>query len=312
MPCFSPLKGFRDPETGGLRFARSSSSELETLDVACGQCLGCRLDHARMWSMRIVHEASLYESGRGNCFVTLTYSDEFLPVDWSLDKSHFQKFMKRLRRSVDHHVRFFHVGEYGARCRHGDVSGCVCGVGRPHYHAILFNHRFDDLVLCGQRNSIPYYTSATLERLWGYGFVVIGEVTRESAGYVARYCLKKVTGVSAEEHYQVVDDDGVVARVAPEYCTMSRRPGIGREWFERYRSDVFPSDEVPVPGVGVVKSVPRYYEEIFGLEEPEVLEAVKARRQVFLAAHSADYTGDRLVSRYKVKKAAVRSLGRSL
>lgn len=107
MPCYSPLKGWRDAETNQLIFkAVPGAREAE---VACGSCLGCRLDRSRDWAIRIVHESQLHELGNGNSFVTLTYRDPIdcdqeqlnkglhIPDDWSLHKEHFQKFMKRLR-----------------------------------------------------------------------------------------------------------------------------------------------------------------------------------------------------------------------
>ena len=96
MPCYSPLKGFRNKENGGIVFKRSKIAG-EAMEVACGQCLGCRLDHSRMWATRIIHEA---ESWDENCFITLTYNDDHLPSDGSLVKSDFQKFMKKLRKRV--------------------------------------------------------------------------------------------------------------------------------------------------------------------------------------------------------------------
>ena len=151
MPCYSPLKGWKDRDTGGIVFRGDNG--IEEMEVACGQCLGCRLDRSRMWAMRIVHESSLHELNGGNCFVTLTYDDENVPDDWSLDKSHFQLFMKRLRKwvfspsglgrrpeydddgNLVNGVRFFHCGEYGNMCKHGinlELVGCpLCNVGRP-------------------------------------------------------------------------------------------------------------------------------------------------------------------------------------
>ncbi len=118
------------------------------MEVACSQCIGCRLDHAGMWASRIEHESSLYDDSNGNCFITLTYDEEHLPQDWSLDKSHFQKFMKRLRKRYPQKIRYYHCGEYGENCRHGiHTTLCPgCNVGRPHYHAILFNIDFHDRV----------------------------------------------------------------------------------------------------------------------------------------------------------------------
>ena len=309
MPCYAPLKGFRDPETGGLTFKRHESSGIQ-MDVACGQCLGCRLDNARMWSMRIVHESRLHEFDQGNCFITLTYED---PGDWSLHVKHFQDFMKRLRKSRPHKVRFFHCGEYGAFCRHGSVEDCFgCNVGRPHYHAILFNCTFSDLEVCGRDGETTYYTSAELSKIWKHGFVQVGDVTLESAGYVARYCVKKVNGDRAIDHYVVMDDEGVLQPVEPEYATMSRRPGIGKAWFDKYKEDLFPMDEVPVPGSGVYKKVPRYYADLYGRLDPDGLESVKERRRLFREEHRDEYSDDRLRDKYAVKKAQVNFLKRIL
>ena len=130
MPCYSPLKGWKDEFTGGIKFRREGATE--AMEVACGQCLGCRLDRSRMWATRIVHESSLHELDGGNCFVTLTYRDPVecspgqlkeglhVPSDWSLHKEHFQKFMKRLRKAfAPQKIRFYMCGEYGNVCKHG-------------------------------------------------------------------------------------------------------------------------------------------------------------------------------------------------
>ncbi len=309
VPCYSPLKGFVDYQTGGLTFDPRKHSGTK-MEVACGQCLGCRLDNARMWSMRIIHEASLHELDGGNSFITLTYED---PGDWSLHKKHFQDFMKRLRKKADQKIRFFHCGEYGSFCRHGlSVDDCACNVGRPHYHAILFNISFNDKIVCGQRKDITYFTSPSLEETWGKGFVTVGDCTMQSANYVARYCLKKVNGLAANDHYTSVDEDGVLQLLDPEYSTMSRRPGIGKEWFDQYKGDLFPSDEVPVPGEGVFKKVPRYYANAMEALDPKMIELIKERRQKYRKENIAEFTPERLRDKYKVKAAQVGQLRRSL
>ena len=300
------------------------------MEVACGQCIGCRLDKSRMWAMRIVHESSLHESNGGNCFVTLTYRDRtectaeqlrdglHVPDDWSLHKEHFQKFMKRLRKAyAPQTIRFFHCGEYGNTCKHGvklEMVKCpLCNVGRPHYHAALFNYEPFDLEAYGSADDGSLrYTSPSLERIWKYGFVDVGELNFDSAAYVARYIMKKRTGVMADGHYMQVDFDGVCTWVEPEYITMSRRPGIGREWYDRFKDDLFPRDEVPVPGAGVFKSMPRYYEEIFANENPMSMEEIKAVRRKFRQEHADEYTPARLMQKYKVKKAQADMLKRSV
>lgn len=355
MPCYSPLKGWKD-EAGALTFRREHGKE--TMDVACGGCLGCRLDRSRVWAVRCVHEASLCEFEAGNSFITLTYRDRLactelekqngwhVPDDYSLSKPHFQKFMKRLRKHFSHideltgkrvyqPIKFFHCGEYGSICRHGiSVKDCEsCNVGRPHYHALLFNCEFEDAVPIQVGEGITYKESETLNRLWPYGFSQIGEVTFASCAYVARYILKKVTGEKAFDHYVNIDDDGVTHRVQPEYNTMSlgrrcapcREQGvykgkdclgctgaIGRDWYEKFKTDVFPSDEVPVPGVGVLQKVPRYYETILESEDPVSLERIKEARQAFIREHQEDYTPSRLIEKYKVKKAQIKTLTRNL
>lgn len=87
---------------------------------------------------------------------------------------------------------------------------------------------------------------------------------------------------------------------------MSRRPGIGRDWYDQYSGDVFPSDEVPVPGKGVFKKAPRFYETILQAESPDAFEEVKKLRKVFREQHGEEYTTDRLMQKYKVKKAQLR------
>lgn len=231
------------------------------------------------------------------------------------------RFIKRLRKAFDpQRIRFFMAGEYGNTCKHGislDVLSCpLCNLGRPHFHACLFNCSFPDLVAYGSRDGDLRYTSAFLENIWKYGFVDVGQLNFSSAAYVARYILKKITGVNADDHYMSCDIDGVITFLEPEYCTMSRgrkKPGgIGAEWFAKYSSDVFPSDEVPVPGIGVLKNVPRYYGNIYADLCPEGMKEVKLLRKVFMDTHGEDYTPERLMDKYKIKKAQVSMLTRSL
>jgi hypothetical protein len=240
MPCYRPLRAWRARSLNpsgkrGLVFNRRDGFEDLPVEVPCGQCIGCRLERSRQWAIRCVHEASLYED---NCFITLTYDNEHLPLDGSLNVSHFQKFMKRLRKANSGRIiRFMHCGEYGEEG------------GRPHYHAILFNFDFEDKELFQVKGDHRVYTSVQLQRLWPFGFCLIGSVTFASAAYVARYITKKVTGESADDHYQ---------GKKPEYITMSRRPGIGKGWFDKYSSDVYPSDFVVINGKRV--GVPKFYD----------------------------------------------------
>ena len=298
------------------------------MEVGCGQCLGCRLDYSRMWAMRITHEASLHESDGGNCFITLTFRDKIectldqlerqlhVPDDWSLCKSHFRNFMKRLRKAFPNQkIRYFYAGEYGRCCKHGiDVErvGCpLCNTGRPHYHACLFNLSFADLEAYSSDGGITRYTSPTLERIWGYGFVDVGELSFGSASYTAGYVLKKVKGPVASDHYQTVDMDGNVTFISPEFVGMSRgnaaykgEPcGIGAKWYEKHKDEVFRPYGVPVPGKGMVHGVPRYYDEILRKQDPIAYEEMKEVRKTFIHEHGDEYTHERLLAKHKCKKA---------
>lgn len=266
------------------------------VDLPCGQCIGCRLERSRQWAVRMCHEAQLYDD---NCFITLTYSPENVPPDGSLNIKHFQDFMKRLRsRFPGKRIRFFHCGEYGER------------FSRPHYHACLFGFDFPDKVFYRESEAGGrLYTSAVLESLWRFGFCPIGDFSFESAAYVARYVTKKVTGAAADDHYWRVNDvTGEAYQVAPEYCTMSRRPGIGAEWFERFSGDVFPRDEVV--SRGFVSKPPRYYDELFGELDAVALEDVKSRRVLRARDYADNNTPERLFVREVVKKAQVEFLRR--
>ncbi len=282
MPCFHPLEGFRDP-SGGLVFARHKSIGL-AMKVPCGRCIGCRLERSRQWAVRCMHEASLHDD---TCFITLTYRDEHVPRFGSLLMDDWQKFFKRLRRRVGK-VRFFGCGEYG------DASG------RPHYHACLFGVDFPDKLKWTTRGGHVVYRSPLLESVWTYGQSEIGSLTLDSAAYVARYCLKKITGKEAEAHYQCVDPEtGEMGSRLPEFATMSRRPGIGHDWFLRYSADVFPSDEVIFRGVA--GKPPRFYDKLLEVSSPEMAIEVSKER------HRSRSREDETVARLRVREVCARA-----
>jgi len=242
--CTSPLKAWRDPRKG-ISFSKSSHSG-EELSLPCGQCIECRLKRSRDWAVRCMHEASLHDK---NAFITLTYAPEHLPKDSSLDYKHFQKFMKRLRKQfTGTNIRFYMCGEYGEN------------FGRPHFHACLFGIDFPDRkYLTTTKSGSKLYTSKILEKLWPFGLSSIGDVTFQSAGYVARYIMKKITGDNAFNQYNFIDDDGVIVRSRePEFTRMSLKPGIGANWLAKFHSDVYPHDHVIVNGRK--NAVPRYYD----------------------------------------------------
>ncbi len=316
MPCFKPLGGWL-ASNGGITFVRPELPAAERT-VACGQCLGCRLDHSREWAARIVHESDQHDQ---NCFITLTYREPsdcteqqykkglFVPSNGSLVKAHFQKFMKRLRKEFpERRIRYYHCGEYGDE------------LDRPHYHACLFDVDFSDKELFKQSEGISLFVSETLEKLWGYGFCTVGELSFDSAAYCARYVTKKITGKAAQDYYLRCDEYGVAYWLEPEYSTMSRGGsvtggaqlgGIGKVWWDQYKDDVFPSDECPIPGLGVVQKVPRYYTELLRKEDESEYDKVKDKRAAYLKAHIEDFSPQRLEAKYRVARARFDMTNRS-
>ncbi len=309
MACFTPLKGYRDPISNGLVFYKTSTP----LQVACGQCLGCRLDRTVMWAMRIVHEATMYED---NCFITLTYRNQdectgqqykkgyYVPSDYSLNKNHFQTFIKRLRKHFPQKVKYFHCGEYGEETL------------RPHYHACLFNCSFDDKKIYDNTEGRNLYSSPLLEKLWPYGFSTIGELNFDTAAYTAGYILKKINGAQALDEYLRSDEYGVCFWVQSPYTTMSlghKAPGgIGADFYEKYKGDFFPSDESPIPGRGVFKKVPRYYQNMLAESDAAMLADIKEVRAAFIKAHRSDFTEARLKDKYKCARAQQQNRKRNL
>lgn len=261
--------------------------------VPCGGCDGCRLERSRQWAIRCMHEASLHEE---NSFITLTYSDESLPWDGGLDREAFPKFMKRLRKSIaPRKVRFFHAGEYGSR------------FGRPHYHSCLFGYDFPDKTPWSTRAGFPVWRSEALERLWPHGQSEIGTVTYESAAYVARYIVKKHRGPK-EEFVSVAAETGEVFPREKEYATMSRRPGIGRQWIDRFLDEVYATDGVVVQGR--LQKPPRYYDQVLAELDPTRHEMVCNERLRRLQRE--EQTEERLAVREEVLQANLKRKERVL
>ena len=161
MPCFRPLDAWYSQyvnPTGKRSLVFTSKDardpDADPIQIACGQCVGCRLERSRQWAIRCVHEAQTHEN---NAFITLTIDDEHLnkrDIPDSLDKTEFQRFVKRLRKRLGgRRIKYFHCGEYGS------VNL------RPHYHACIFGYDFPDRELWSIRDDVRLYRSQELESL---------------------------------------------------------------------------------------------------------------------------------------------------
>lgn len=204
--------------------------------------------------------------------------------------------MKRLRKEYPQKkhgaIKFYHCGEYGEKSE------------RPHHHAAIFNFDFADKFHWQTRDGIPLYTSKTLEQLWPFGHSTIGEVTFESAAYIARYVTKKITGPPAQAHYK--------GRL-PEYSTMSRGGrrgrGIAYGWFDRYSSDLYPKDFTVIRGKKI--KIPKYYDRCMELVDPEEYGILKESRKQ-QALSNPDNNTARLHAGEVIKTQQVQQLKRQL
>jgi len=284
MACLYPRTGYRSTEvnpSGKRSLVWDSKQGYGDLKVitACGQCTGCRQAYSLEWATRVHCEQQLYEA---NCFITLTYDGKSLPPGGSLDYDHHELFMKRLRKHfAPRTIRNYAAGEYGETSL------------RPHFHSCLFNLDFDDKELWKRQNGEDLYTSPILNDLWGKGRAVIGSLTFASAAYVARYILKKVRGPDAAKHYEIyVPETGECYDVSPEAPRMSRRPGVGIPWLEKYYKDVYPSDFLVINGKKV--KPPKAFDRWLEKHHPLLWQRVKYKRIANGDRHAENNTIERL------------------
>lgn len=184
----------------------------EKCSVPCGKCAACIVSFANEWRVRLQIEKEHCD----NCyFVTLTYSDDTLPIDVFTDsfgakhiipyvcKRDCQNFFKRLRKKFENSkIRYYLVSEYGPTTL------------RPHYHFILFN------LPLSSTSSLQREVEATkiIQECWNIGMITLDEVTDARISYVTKY-LSCVTDLP--EWYP------------KPFRLMSKRPGIGSSYLDK-------------------------------------------------------------------------------
>jgi len=285
----------------------------------CGYCIGCRLENSRQWAMRCVHEAQMHAE---NSFITLTYNDDNLPEDKSINKKTMQTFVKKLREELyPKKIRYFGSAEYGEICETCQKSRKICydkgcgkfkkSLGRPHYHLCIFNHEFPDkkafffdrkrwkqkFSTRGYDHTL--YRSPLLEKIWKKGYSTVGELSFDSAGYCARYVTKKINGQKELKHY---------GDKSHEFALMSRNPGIGNQWIKKYLYDVYPKDYVHVNGKKMRPC--RYYDSVLEKLKPKMYDQIKQKRRD--VEENSEYESDwRLHQKAEHRKKITKPLERS-
>ena len=272
MPCYYPVNCYRfsvpnqrgtRPLLHTLKSAEASGELFEPAVRCCGMCRGCRLEVARQKAMRCVLESSRYER---NCWLTLTYDDDHLPKDNSINYDDVKNFWKRFRdRKGYPKIKYFVAGEYGEKR------------SRPHYHACLFNWDFDDKkYLKESYGGDDLFTSRDLESIWQNGDCYLGAITFESAAYTARYTMDKRVGPDAEAFYRRLG-------VRPETSWTSK--GLGKTWLDEFCSDIYPKDFVTMRGVKL--RPPAYFDKLLMRIDPDLMGVVKRQREEFLKLNNS-------------------------
>ena len=291
MACYNPMIGYRSDELTKngkkrIKFLKKedmvdmelastyqSIKDKELITIPCGKCIGCRLDHSRHWADRMILELDRMKK---SVFVTLTYSDEFLPcreedvlptgeVRYALNdrgaklsplvKDHMPEFMKRLRADLNYEpnlIKYFNENRQLCNDRRKDgfpqirVRFFGCGeygenFGRCHLHIILFGLSLDDIRYLQDNKPLKPVKRNEL-----------GQITYESE-YLGKLWQKGFANVSESNYFTM----GYVARytmkkaegnpypqkynLTPEFVLMSRRPGIGAYFLEDHPDTI---DEV--------------------------------------------------------------------
>lgn len=254
MPCEKPLEGYLPANGGQVRFSKPRNGRAYTkIDIPCGQCILCRLEHARQWAVRITHESTLHDE---NAFITLTYKDELVPEFNSLsteskknawqrpqDRNHLSKFFKRLRKKIGK-FRYYAVGEYGDKTQ------------RPHYHACIFGHAFTEDRTILREQPFLLWTNPLLEEAWGNGMVSVGALNFTTAQYTAAYVTKKLTG--KQQYVRLDEESGELIPLVQPRAYMSLRPAIAKNWLTPYGDQTFAHDQVVINGKA--QKPPKYYD----------------------------------------------------
>lgn len=253
---------FRAPKFGDYSDISTKKPFYRNFTVPCGVCFGCRIENARHWSLRMMHETRYHEK---NYFITLTYNDASLPTDADLNYKHLQDFFKRARhefQTLAKPFKYFACGEYGDKTL------------RPHYHFAGFDFSIPDLRPFKNTRTGWYYTSDALSDVWGHGHCIVGSLTWFSAAYIARYVTKKMNGKNVRDRPHD-PETGEIFPYTIERAFQSK--GLGLPFYLEHQEEIWNLDAC-LFNKYLVKP-PRYYFKQLQAADPDRALAVMARRQ---------------------------------
>lgn len=261
MPCAEPVPVWRAANGGPLSFATNAPRDGRAYyksTVPCGTCILCRGEQARQWAIRIHHESQLHTT---NSFLTLTYNDENLPPHNSLQYKDVQKFWKRLRKALQHRIRYYAVGEYGSKTL------------RPHYHACVFGEDFTKDAKMVQQHPHPLWDSPMLTKAWGMGGVRVGQLNHNTAQYTASYVVKKLR--SKQQYVRIDVETGELIPLEQPRCYTSL--AIAKDWLAKYGNQVYAHDYVVINGKR--QKPPKYYDRWLGKRSKIALSMIQQQRE---------------------------------
>lgn len=294
MPCYNPnrvlMNGDRKARFDINLKYREHYPNHTVINIPCRNCIGCEKRKTQDWTIRIYHESLHHREDwqdpvdkvtttiPNNCMITLTYAPEHLPRHGALSHRNWDLFMKRFRKGERKQLRYFQCGEYGG------------STGRPHHHAILFGHTFDDTYETTDASGKTYIHSHSLDAYWGLGRATVDPCNVGTIGYVAGYVAAKRSKRFRENDDSFVpmmhdgpvedftDEHGIrrIRPMVPEYSTMSKKPGLGYEWIKKNHLEVYRDDKVTIGPWEF--HPPKYYDRMFELHRPDLVDDIKANR----------------------------------
>lgn len=287
MPCLNPTPAWKTgrltqngkPEYSFTYELGKVTSEQE--NFPCGKCPYCRERKVATKTNQCINE---FNTSVDNCFITLTYNDENLPVTrlcptGTLNKKHLTKFHKDLRKYIERQFpdnpkyKYFQCGEYGSSDN----------TQRPHYHMLIMGFNFPDRQLQGKFQSRNQYTSQLLEKLWPYGFVQLEDATSKAAGYIAKYAAKEL--LAGKINQDTLETTGKI----PQFVSQSQN--IGKDYLTKYQKELLIHDSVVRDGLEI-KLNSYQLDKLESLNPERVEELKQERREYAQENQNSTYVDD--------------------
>lgn len=202
----------------------------------CGHCEACLRNKRSEKALRGYLEGL---SHKNSVFLTLTYSDDNLPLNDkgipTIRKKHLDDVIKRIRKLYKEKIRVLASAEYSS-------------TGRPHYHLCLFGMAVDWFI---ERSKHFHQNShgTVLEdfKAWYYGGCLVAPFDIQTAFYVSKYLVKSDKD---KKDYEALD-------IEPECIYQSRRPALGKAYAEEHKARLLKDGFIRCKGVKF--KIPRYF-----------------------------------------------------